>query len=245
MVDLESDDKKLRGWSGGNIINTLKDTTFGGGTTQTTNSWNWRFTFFTRPVTTGGNLASSTGQQSISRIFGYGASGHTNPNNLVLHDHLYSWDTNQNAIFPASITATTVTATTFNGNATSATTATSATSATQDGDGNTISSTYLKLSGGTVTGTLVLSKTTDASGTNNNACALKIGNTVGQHLEFDDNEIMSKSSGTAPNILYLNADGGLISTGSGGINTSGEITIGSHANLKYDSTIEALCFSFV
>lgn len=250
MVDLESDDKKLRGWFGGNIINTLKDTTFGGGTTQTTNSWNWRFTFFTRPVTTGGNLASSTGQQSISRIFGYGASGHTNPNNLVLHDHLYSWDTNQNAIFPASITATTVTATTvtattFNGNATSATTATSATSATQDGDGNTISSTYLKLSGGTVTGTLVLSKTTDASGTSNNACALKIGNTVGQHLEFDDNEIMSKSSGTAPNILYLNADGGLISTGSGGINTSGEITIGSHANLKYDSTIEALCFSFV
>ena len=245
MVDLEDDDKKLRGWSGGNIINTLKDTTFGGSTGQTTNSWNWRFTFFTRPATTGGNLASSTGQQSISRIFGYGASGHINPNNLVLHDHLYSWDTNQNAIFPASITATTVTATTFDGNATSATTATSATLATQDGDGNTISSTYLKLSGGTVTGTLVLSKTTDASGTSDNACALKIGNTVGQHLEFDDNEIMSKSSGTAPNTLYLNANGGLISTGSGGINTSGEITIGSHTNLKYDSTIEALCFSFV
>ena len=126
-----------------------------------------------------------------------------------------------------------------------AATATTATKATQDGDGNVIVSTYLPLTGGTVTGTLVLSKTTDASGTSNNACALKIGNTVGQHLEFDDNEIMSKSSGTAPNILYLNADGGLISTGSGGINTSGEITIGSHANLKYDSTIEALCFSFV
>lgn len=245
MVDLESDDKKLRGWPGGNIINTLKDTTFGGSISQTTNSWNWRFTFFTRPVTTGGNLTSSTVQQCILQIFGYGASKYVNPNNLVSHDHLYTWDTNQNAIFPASITATTVTATTFNGNATSATTATSATSATQDGDGNTISSTYLKLSGGTVTGTLVLSKTTDASGTSNNACALKIGNTVGQHLEFDDNEIMSKSSGTAPNILYLNADGGLISTGSGGINTSGEITIGSHANLRYDSTIEALCFSFV
>lgn len=136
----------------------------------------------------------------------------------------------------------TIVANTFDGNATTATTATKA---TQDADGNAISSTYLKLSGGTVTGTLVLSKTTDASGTSNNACALKIGNTVGQHLEFDDNEIMSKSSGTAPNILYLNADGGLISTGSGGINTSGEITIGNHANLKYDSTIEALCFSFV
>ena len=40
------------------------------------------------------------------------------------------------------------------GNATTATTATSATKATQDGDGNNISSTYLKLSGGTVTGNL-------------------------------------------------------------------------------------------
>ncbi len=47
-------------------------------------------------------------------------------------------------------------ATTFygdlSGNATSATTATSATKATQDGSGNVITSTYLKLSGGTMTG---------------------------------------------------------------------------------------------
>ena len=233
----------LQGWSGGNVINNLGNATFGGNITQTTNYWNYRFTFFTAPTTDNGTVGNSSpiAKQAVYRIYGYGPSvWNYSPNNLMSIDHLYTWDVNQNAIFPAAVTATT-----FNGNATSATTATSATSATQDGDGNTISSTYLKLSGGTVTGTLVLSKTTDASGTSNNACALKIGNTVGQHLEFDDNEIMSKSSGTAPNILYLNADGGLISTGSGGINTSGEITIGSHANLKYDSTIEALCFSFV
>jgi len=235
-------DNVLRGWDGGNVINNLGNETFGGGLTQTSNYWNYRFTFFTASTTDGGTVGSGSpnDKQAISRIYGYGPGIWYSPNNLMSIDHLYTWDINQNAHFPAAITATT-----FNGNATSATTATSATKATQDSDGNTISSTYLKLSGGTVTGTLVLSKTTDASGTSNNACALKIGNTVGQHLEFDDNEIMSKSSGTAPNILYLNADGGLISTGSGGINTSGEITIGSHANLKYDSTIEALCFSFV
>lgn len=43
----------------------------------------------------------------------------------------------------------TVTASSFSGNATSAT------KATQDGSGNTITSTYLKLSGGTMTGTII------------------------------------------------------------------------------------------
>ena len=49
--------------------------------------------------------------------------------------------------------------------ATSATSAASATKATKDGDGNTISSTYLKLSGGTVTGITQFNKTIrDANG---------------------------------------------------------------------------------
>ena len=61
-------------------------------------------------------------------------------------DHLYTWDNNKNAKFPGQITATQ-----FNGNATSASTATKA---TQDGNGAVISSTYLKLSGGTMTGQL-------------------------------------------------------------------------------------------
>ena len=103
-------------------------------------------------------------------------------------------------------------ATTFHGaldgNATTATTATTATKATQDGDGNTISSTYLKLSGGTVTGSLILSKTQDASGTANNSPALTIGSSTGTHLEFDGDEIMAKASGTTTTGLYLNRDGG-------------------------------------
>lgn len=67
----------------------------------------------------------------------------------------------------------------------------------------------------TISGTLTLSKTTDASGTANNSPALIVGgtSTTNPHLEFDGNEIMSKTSGTAVGDLYLNADGGRVHIG--------------------------------
>lgn len=72
-------------------------------------------------------------------------------------------------------------------------------------------STYLKLSGGTVTGTLILDKSTDASGTANNSPALIVGGKASStHLEFDANEIMAKSNGTTTASLYLNQDGGSV-----------------------------------
>lgn len=75
---------------------------------------------------------------------------------------------------------------------------------------------------GTVTGTMVLSKTTDASGTANNSPALIVGGTATQeHIEMDGNEIISKSNATTPGPLYINGDGGLVGVGPGGMQIGG------------------------
>lgn len=75
---------------------------------------------------------------------------------------------------------------------------------------------------GTVTGTMVLSKTTDASGTANNSPALIVGGTATQqHIEMDGNEIISKSNATTPGPLYINGDGGLVGVGQDGMQIGG------------------------
>ena len=67
-------------------------------------------------------------------------------------------------------------------------------------------------------GTVTLSKTTDASGTADNGPALIVGGTrTTAHMEMDSNEILAKSDGTTPAILNLNTNGGLVAVGSGGL----------------------------
>lgn len=92
--------------------------------------------------------------------------------------------------------------------------------------------TYVNASGDTITGTLILSKSQDASGTANNKPALIIGGTDTQaHIEIDNNEVMAKTNGTSVAELHLNADGGKVNigngglyVGTGGISTGGNIT---------------------
>ena len=71
-------------------------------------------------------------------------------------------------------------------------------------------------------GTVTLSKTTDASGTADNGPALIVGGTrTTAHMEMDSNEILAKSDGVTPAILNLNTNGGLVVVGSGGLQLNG------------------------
>jgi hypothetical protein len=112
----------MSGWSGGNYFS-LDGNVFGGGTTQTTNAWNWRITFrtgtpsldFNNANLAGGIYASTI--QNIHHIKITGANVYTWSNQLMYADHIYSWDRNQNAIFPAIVQGTQFTSTVATGTA--------------------------------------------------------------------------------------------------------------------------------
>lgn len=120
---------ELLGWSGWNDI-PLSIATLGGGTTQTGNYWYMRLTFATTSV--GSN---TTTKSSIIAMRLFGDTCWTRTSNMGETGHLYSYDTSQNATFPAKVTATSF-AGSLTGNATTAT------KATQDASGNVITSTY-------------------------------------------------------------------------------------------------------
>lgn len=103
----DNDGWAATGWSGCDYIRFTQGV-FGGGTNQTGNYWNYRLTFFTRNSTGGTTLATSStsSAQSIYEIRGYGDTVWTTANNYMANDHLYKFDANKNATFPAKVTAT-------------------------------------------------------------------------------------------------------------------------------------------
>lgn len=103
----------LEGWSGPNYIK-FSENTLGGGTGQTSNWWNYRFTFMSHPWNGSAfNNNYITQAQNVTMIKAYGASVWTTPNNLMSNDHIYKWDVDENVAFPAIVSASG-----FNGTAT-------------------------------------------------------------------------------------------------------------------------------
>ena len=105
----------LEGWSGSDWIR-CSGQTFGGSKTQTGNYWNWRIIFWSR-MKDGSSAFTADTVQSIYGINGYGENVWTPANPLMKEDHLYSWDVDQNATFPANVKATSFTGN-LTGNAT-------------------------------------------------------------------------------------------------------------------------------
>lgn len=65
-----------------------------------------------------------------------------------------------------------------------------------------------------IDGTVYIPSGTDAAGGTADSGYLNIGDTAGAHVAYDDNEIQAKASATTTARLYLNNDGGAVSTGS-------------------------------
>lgn len=130
----------IQGWSGWNSI--YISSIFGGYTSQTSNDAVLRFTF----SATGANTSYASSCTVIGMRF-IGITNWQQASTMAGTGHLYTYDTSQNATFPANVTATSFIGS-LSGNATSAT------NATNDSDGHAINSTYIKRSGGTMTGSI-------------------------------------------------------------------------------------------
>lgn len=112
----------MTGWSGCDYIS-FSQGVFGGGTTQTSNWWNYRLTFMTLGVNGTSTMGTSytSSPQTIMEIRGYGDTWWSKGNEYAANDKIYTHDSDQNVTFPGMVTATQ-----FNGNATTSTATTNA-----------------------------------------------------------------------------------------------------------------------
>lgn len=90
----------LSGWSGWNDIPIpISYFPFGGGAHQATNYAAIRLTFYHNP----NEDISKIGNPWVNYIIGLATHSWTRCSNMATDNHIYSWDVNQNAIFPAKI----------------------------------------------------------------------------------------------------------------------------------------------
>ncbi len=106
---------EVTGWSGWNSIPI--DLNFGGGSDQTSNTGCLRFTFSISSLS-----SSYSSAFAVSDIIALGDTYWNYPSEMSKSGHLYSYDSSQNAVFPANITAKSFIGS-LQGTATNATTA--------------------------------------------------------------------------------------------------------------------------
>ena len=94
------DSQNINGWSGWNIVNYPSGITTHGN--RLVQYGDLRFTFFITATPSGTTSSGLT----IIKMMGYGGEGWTTPSNMAATGHLYAHDDEQNATFPANITAT-------------------------------------------------------------------------------------------------------------------------------------------
>lgn len=188
-------DVTVSGWSGNNVINFSKGT-FGGSSSQTSNSYAYRFTF--KIVSLNSNTTYLTNFCTITDLRMYGDDCWSVANDMMLKDHLYGWDHAKNATFPANVKTNGVFVGNLDGNAKTATTATTANSAVK-----------LDSSGGSATQPVYF------SGGKPVACTYTLGKSVPSDAKFTDT---TYSAASATNL-------GLVKTGSNITNTSGTISL--------------------
>lgn len=92
---VRADHVGIGGWSGWNVINIDATTTYGNAKASQYGEWQFIFGY------TGAN-ANYAGL-IIMKIFGFGGVGWTTPSNMATTGHLYSFDSGQNAYFPATV----------------------------------------------------------------------------------------------------------------------------------------------
>lgn len=97
---------RMTGWSGPNTIK-QRGNVFGGGPSQTSQYWNYRFTFMTVPPSEKTELSTGfeTQSQAIYAIRGYGTRVWRAPNNLMAFDTIYSVSADKSTTFPATVSA--------------------------------------------------------------------------------------------------------------------------------------------
>ena len=131
-------DCELSGWSGWNEIDFSALGTFGGDTTQINNNWYFRLTFYNVDTI---NTDYTSTKSSFGSIRLFGDTAWNIQTSMAKTGHLYSYDSSQNATFPAQVTATMFEGP-LRGTAQFASSADTATTAERDKKGNIITDTY-------------------------------------------------------------------------------------------------------